>query len=160
MMIYKNGFREYFLMVVLFGVPMGALIGLMKMSVAVGLIAGVFSGAVFMLLMLLFVKVQEKNYAKMRAELSKQRKIICDGAATIQGTGGWMFFTEQGLEFYPHRFNTSTEEMFIPTDMITDVKTRKNQLVVTTENGLTFAIVVARVKEWKKQIDTALTAGK
>ncbi len=50
--------------------------------------------------------------------------------------------------------------MFIPTDMITDVKTRKNQLVVTTENGLTFAIVVARVKEWKKQIDTALTAGK
>ena len=75
-MIYKNGFREYFLMVVLFGVPMGALIGLMKMSVAVGLIAGVFSGAVFMLLMLLFVKVQEKNYAKMRAELSKQRKII------------------------------------------------------------------------------------
>ncbi len=113
-----------------------------------------------MLLMLLFMKVQEKNYAKMRAELSKQRKIICDGAATIQGTGGWMFFTEQGLEFYPHRFNTSTEEMFIPTDMITDVKTRKNQLVVTTENGLTFAIVVARVKEWKKQIDTALTAGK
>ena len=101
-MIYRNGFREYFLMVVLFGVPMGALIGLMKMSVAVGLIAGVFSGAAFMLLMLLFVKVQEKNYAKMRAELSKQRKIICDGAATIQGTGGWMFFTEQGLEFYPH----------------------------------------------------------
>ena len=86
-MIYRNGFWEYFLMVVFFGVPMGALIGLMKMSVAVGLIAGVFSGAAFMLLMLLFVKVQEKNYAKMRAELSKQRKIICDGAATIQGTG-------------------------------------------------------------------------
>ena len=25
MMIYRNGFREYFLMVVFFGVPMGAL---------------------------------------------------------------------------------------------------------------------------------------
>ena len=97
---------------------------------------------------------------KCARNCQSREKIICDGAATIQGTGGWMFFTEQGLEFYPYRFNTSTEEMFIPTDMITDVKTRKNQLVVTTENGLTFAIVIARVKAWKKQIDTALTAGK
>ena len=76
MMIYKNGFREYFLMVVLFGVPMGALIGLMKMSVAVGLIAGVFSGAAFMLLMLLFMKVQEKNYAKLRGTVKAEKNYL------------------------------------------------------------------------------------
>ena len=154
-MVYKNGLKEYSLITVLFGVPMGILFGLSKLSFIVGVVSGVLSGLLFTLLMFLFIKVQEKKFDKKRIEIAKERRIFCDGGATINGNGGWMFLTENGIEFYPHKINISTEVIKIPTNMIEAVKTNKNQIVVTS-NGKNIAIVVSHNKEWKKQIEKTI----
>ena len=117
-MTYKNGIKEYMLTGVIFGVPMGILFGLMHLSLLLGVITGFLCGFLFALLIFLFVKYQEKKFDKKRAEIAKERKIFCDGAATINGNGGWLFFTEKGLEFYPHKINTSTKEIVIPINTI------------------------------------------
>ena len=155
-MIYKNGIKEYTLTTVFFGIPMGILFGLFTLSLIVGIISGVASGLLFTLLIFIFIKIQEKKYDKKRLEIAKERKIICDGGATINGNGGWMFLTEAGIEFYPHKINISTEEIKIPTSMIESVKTHKNQIVVSTANKSNVAIVVSHNKEWQKQIEARL----
>lgn len=155
-MIYRNGIKEYSLIALLFGIPMGLLFGLLNLNLIVGIISGVLSGFLFTFLMFLFVKFQEKKFDKKRLEIAKERKIMCDGGATIQGTGGWTFFTEKGIEFYPHKINFSQEELIIPTNMIELVGTNKNQIIINTTENLTFEIVVSHNKEWKKQIEDVL----
>ena len=156
-MIYKNGIKEYLLITVLFGVPTGIIYGLFKFNLLAGVVYGVLSGLLFTLLMFVFIKIQEKKFNQKRIEIAEERKIICDGGATVNGNGGWMFLTEKGIEFYPHKINFSTEEIIIPTNMIEAVKTHKNQIVVSTANKSTVAIVVSHNKEWKKQIQARLT---
>ena len=92
----------------------------------------------------------------MRAEISKERNVICDGGATVKGTGGWMFLTEYGIEFYPHKVNISYEELLIPLNRIKTVKTNKNKIVLETTENLTFIVLVSHSKEWEKQIQGAL----
>lgn len=154
-MTYKNGVKEYVLTGLLFGIPMGILFGLMHLSLSLGIIAGFLCGFLFTFLIFLFVKYQEKIFDKKRTEIAKERKIICDGGATIDGNGGWLFFTENGIEFYPHKINISTKEIVIPTNTIESVTTNKNQILIGS-NGQTVAIVVSHNKEWKKQIESAL----
>ncbi|MBQ7379918.1 MAG: hypothetical protein IJW70_09630 [Clostridia bacterium] len=154
-MIYRNGIKEYGLMGVLFGIPMGVMFGLRHLNLLIGIILGVLCGFLFAFLMFLFVKYQEKKFDKKREQIAKERRIICDGGATVNGNGGWMFFTEQGLEFYPHKINLSTKEIIIPMHTITSVKTYRNQILVSA-NGQVVAVVVSYNKEWKKQIDDAI----
>ena len=154
-MTYKNGIKEYTLTGVMFGVPMGILFGLVHFSLLLGVITGFLCGFLFALLMFLFVKYQEKKFDKKRIEIAKERKIICDGAATINGNGGWMFFTENGIEFYPHGINLSTKEIVIPMNTIESVKTNRNQILISA-NSKIIAILVSHNKEWKKQIEDAL----
>lgn len=63
-----------------------------------------------------------------------------------------MFFTEYGLEFYPHKINISRKNLMMPINSIISVKTNKKQLIVETIENLTFAIVVSHNKEWVEQI--------
>lgn len=155
-MTYKNGIKEYVMTGVLFGAPMGLLFGLMYFDLMLGIISGVFCGILFAFLIFLFVKFQEKQFAKKRIEIAKERKIICDGGATLDGNGGWMFFTDMGIEFYPHKINFSTKEVIIPASAIEEVKATKNRLVVGV-GGKNVAIIVSHNKEWKKQIESALS---
>ncbi len=155
-MTYKNGIKEYLLTSVLFGIPMGILLGLSQSSLGGGVISGILSGFLFALLMFLFIKFQEKKFDKKRTEIAKERTIICDGGATINGNGGWMFLTENGIEFYPHKINISTKEIKISINVIEAVKTHMNQIVVSTAEKSTVAIVVSHNKEWKKQIEALL----
>ncbi len=157
-MTYKNGIKEYTLTAVLFGVPMGILLGISNLSLLIGVITGILGGLLFTLLMFLFVKFQEKKFAQKRIEIAKQRKIICDGGATIQGNGGWMFLTEWGIEFYPHKINFSRKEITIPTSMIKTAKAHKNKIIIDTVNNQTIAIIVSHKKEWEKQINAALAS--
>ena len=154
-MTYKHGIKEYVMTGVLFGAPMGLLFGLMYFDFILGIISGVVCGILFAFLIFLFVKFQEKQFAKKRAEMEKERRIICDGGATLDGNGGWMFFTDIGLEFYPHKINLSTKEVIIPASAIDGVRTAKNQLIISTD-GKDVAIVVSHNKEWKKRIESAL----
>lgn len=155
-MTYKNGIKEFTMTTLLFGGPMGLLFALIHQSILLGVISGVFCGCIFTLLMFLFGKIQENQYEKRRFEIAKERKIICDGAANVQGNGGWMFFTEYGLEFYPHKINISQKELMIPINAIKSVRTNKNQLIVDTIENLTIAIVVSHNKEWVEHIKQSI----
>ncbi len=155
-MIYRNGLKEYLTMGIAFGVPFGIIYGLMYLDVVLGIIVCVVGGGLFSLLMFLFVKAIEKKFDKKRVEIAGQRRIICDGGATIKGNGGWMFLTETGLEFYPHKINLSTENLFVPLSTIASVETVGNRLIVGVFEGYVFDIVVSKNGEWKKQIEGVL----
>ena len=155
-MTYKNGIKEYTLTTILFGTAMGLIFGLYLKSLFGGIITGIVNGVLFTFVIFLFVKHQEKRFANKRTEIAKERKIICDGVATIQGNGGWLFLTENRLEFYPHQINFSTKEIQIPINTIESVKTNFNQIVISTAQPSTVAILVSHNKEWKKQIDAML----
>lgn len=155
-MVYRNGFKEYAIMAVAFGVPMGIVYGLLMLDVMWGVGTGIAAGLLFSLLMLLFVKAQEKMYNKKRQEIAKERRIICDGGATVNGNGGWMFFTDVGLEFYPHKVNLSTEAFVIKAEQITTVAAVANQIVVITENREQYNIVVSKSTQWARSINAEL----
>ena len=157
-MTYKNGTKQYVLMGVYYGAIMGLCFGLIAQSVLVGVISGLCCGALFAFLMWLFIKPLEKKFDKKRTEIASQRRIICDGAATVQGIGGWLFFTERGLEFYPHKINFSKNEMFVPLNTIAEVKAKKNQIVVFNDKKQSALIVVINGNAWKAQIDAAIKA--
>lgn len=156
-MVYKNGIREYALIALIFGALLGMLFGLYYASVVLGFLVGAVCGLLFALLFFLFVKFIEKKFDKVREEIAKERKIICDGGVTMAGMGGWMFLTDRGLEFYPHKFNYAKVELTIPMEWIISVKTNKNRIMVNTIDEQTYVVVVSHQKEWKKQIEGCIS---
>ena len=156
-MTYKNGIREYLLLAVCYGVPMGIIFGLWQKSVLVGIISGAMCGILYGVIMFLFVKIQEKKFDKMREQIASERKIICDGGATLHGNGGWLFLTEYGLEFYPHKVNFSRQEMRISLKSINAASVLgKSILISVKESTNAITIIVTHNREWQKQITDAV----
>jgi hypothetical protein len=152
-MTYRNGWKEYLTTGVMFGVPMGIFFGINYWSVCFGVLGGLACGVLVTLLILLFCVVTEKKFDKLRVAIATERTVICDGGATVKGNGGWMFLTENALEFYPHKINISTKNIIIPLAEIHSVDIKKNQLLIAEKDGTVLPIVVSHVKEWKKQVD-------
>lgn len=160
-MTYKNGIREYLLLAVCYGVPMGIIFGLWQKSVLVGIISGAMCGILYGVIMFVFVKSQEKKFDKMREQIASERKIICDGGATLHGNGGWLFLTEFGLEFYPHKVNFSRQEMRISLKSINAASVLgKSILISVKESTNAITIIVTHNKEWQKQITDAIANSK
>lgn len=161
-MIYKSTTKQYMLLTVCYGAPMGIVFGLMYGSLAVGIISGAACGLLYGLLMFLISRGLEKKFDKKRAEIAGERKIICDGAATVHGNGGWLFLTEYGLEFYPHKVNLSRQEMLIPISKLESVRINgRNQILLATKDyANAIAVVVTHNKEWQKQITDAIANSK
>ena len=99
-MVYRNGWKEFFITAISFGIPM-SLFFIIQYGITLGLAGGILAGVLFGGAMTLVTRGTEKKFAKMRAEIAADRRVICDGGATWQGLGGWMFLTAAGLEFYP-----------------------------------------------------------
>ena len=155
-MIYRNGIKEYFSTGILFGIPMGLFYGLEYLNFIVGIIVGITSGSLFAFLIFLFCKVMEKNFTKKREEICRERKVICDGGATYEGIGGWLFFTENTLEFYPHKINYSTKQLTIPCEKINSVSIKRNNIIIDAFEEKKFSIVVSHTDEWKAQIEKVI----
>ncbi len=156
-MTFRNGTKEYLSMLFIYGSIMGLLYGLMDQSLVKGIVLGLINGSLFTGATYVSCRYQEKKFDDKREEIVRQRNIICDGRATWQGNGGWLFFTDFGLEFYPHKINVSRNKLTIPANTIKSVIAKKNQIVVDTADNSTFVIVVSHNKEWKKQIEARLT---
>lgn len=154
-MIYRNGWREFFIMFFGFGAPMSVYFVLQYGWIA-GLAGGLAAGLMFAGIMMLVTRITEGKFKKMRAEIAAERTVICEGGATWQGIGGWMFFTESGLEFYPHRFNHARKEFAIPLSELAEVRLRRNLLVIVLKDGNGLEVVVSKNKAWKEQIDAVL----
>ena len=156
-MIYRNGWKEFFILTISFGAPM-CLFFIIQYGFVAGLIGGVAAGLLFGGLMTLFTRGTEKKFNKMRQEIAAERRIICDGGATWQGLGGWMFLTVEGLEFYPHKFNHGKQNFAIPLQDLAAVTTKRNMVVVTLHNGSEVPVVVSHAGEWREQIQRAMEA--
>ena len=157
-MIYKNGIQEYTLIGVIFGGLMGIFLGLSHQSLWYGILGGLASGVLFALLMLLFIKAMEKKFDAKREEIAKERHIHCDGAATVAGNGGWMFLTENELEFYPHKINCSRRELHLPLSSLRSVSVRGNTLQIAISDGTTCSVVVSQSKDWERQLNAVIAA--
>ena len=155
-MIFKNRFKDYLLTGVIFGVGMGMLQCIRYQSIIMGIISALILGFTFSLFIFLFSKLLEKKYDKMRDEISKDREIICDGAATLRGNGGWIFFTDIGFEFYPHKINFSRKQIIIPEETVISVDASGRALIIRTEKNEVYKFFVAQSKSWKRLIDDNL----
>ncbi len=81
-MVYRNGWKEFFILTVSFGIPM-SIFFMLRYGLVAGLIAGVAAGLLFGGIMTLFTRGTEKKFAKMRDKISTDRKVICDGGDTL-----------------------------------------------------------------------------
>ena len=154
-MVYRNGWKEFFITAIGFGAPM-SLFFIIQYGFALGLAGGVLAGLLFGGAMTLVTRGTEKRFAKLRTEIVSDRRVICDGGATWQGLGGWMFLTEAGLEFYPHKLNHSSQNFAIPTEELVSVTVKRNMVSVTLQNGGEVAVVVSHTKEWQAQIQAVI----
>ena len=147
-MIFKNGFKDYALIGGIFGLSMGIYFAITYESIITGIITGALCGVLFGFCMMLFVRSQEKKFDIKRKEISRERRIFCDGGATLNGNGGWLFFTTQGLEFYPHKLNFSSKEVFIPFQAIKIKSSSLNNIVIENGDGNAYIFRVSHRKEW------------
>ena len=150
-MVYKNEY-EY-----LYALAGGIFFGVI-MTLRMG-VAGVFAGVIFGIIIFLFTSFTsakvEKAANTLRNEISQVRHVICDGPATYlkdkKAIGGWLFLSEDALEFYPHKYNTVGENIPILLDDIEGVDIKKNQLVIRSKIG-EYKFVVFKSKLWKQTI--------
>ena len=152
-MIIKNRFQDFFKSGIIYGSFMGLFVGLSTQSFLLGLIMGIFAGALFGFLLFISTINQSKKFIAKRNEISSQRRIICEGPANFKNRGGWLFFTEEALEFYPSKFYPSQRYLILPLTKLTSSMTTSNKLEITAFDNKKFLFVVANNKEWKRQID-------
>lgn len=155
-MTYKNEIKGYFVLGAMYGLPMGIFLGLVNQSIASGILVAIFGGLLFGFLMFLFNKPTEKKFAQMRAEMEKEKTIICDGTANILKNGGWMFLSETELLFCPHKMNVSSQEITIPLSDIQSVTVQKGRLFIATDVETPIMAVVCRPDAWKMHIEAAI----
>lgn len=159
-MVYKNGIKEWALMCCGCGLAYGVLMGLFWSNMTKGIIAGVLFGVLFTVTMAIFTKHIEKKSVHLRAEISKVRKIICEGPANhkkgVNGIVGWLFLSEDAIEFYPHKMNIGGQNIPILLDDISNVETKSNKLKIQTKENVTFTFVVNKAKLWKQSITEIL----
>ncbi|MBE6636736.1 MAG: toll/interleukin-1 receptor domain-containing protein [Ruminococcaceae bacterium] len=137
----------------LYGLFLGFTMGDMAEGALQGLIWGVACGIMFPIVMQLISFLLEIKYRKLRKAIAGERRLICDGSATHNGNGGWMYLTEKGLEFYPHKINLSSDKIIIPLDLIQSTETTQNKLVVKLSADLAYTFHVSQNNRWKTCID-------
>ena len=134
--------------------------GLFLGSMITGIIAGVLFGVLLTVCLAIFSKHIEKKSEHLRAEISKVRKIICEGPANhkkgVNAIGGWLFLSKDAIEFYPHKMNIGGQNIPILLDDISDVETKLNQLKIHTKTNETFIFVVNKANLWKQSITEIL----
>ncbi len=159
-MIYKNGIKEWALMCCGCGLVYGVLMGLFSGNITTGIISGILFGVFLTVFMAIFSKHLEKKSEHLRAEISKVRKIICEGPANhkkgVNAIGGWLFLSEDAIEFYPHKMNIGGQNIPILIDDISNVETKLNRIKIHTKTNETFTFVVTKAKLWKQSITETL----
>ena len=127
----------------LFGVAMCLAIGV------IGLLAGVLFAVLFGLIMQITVSHLEKSptWAAKRAEISQTKTIIVEGAANLDGNGGWLFVTDQGVEYYTHKMNFDNRTLIFTNDQISTITKEGSKLVIVACNTK-YKFVVNYVDTW------------
>jgi hypothetical protein len=146
------------------GLPFGLFMGIffsLLWGLNDGVWAGLLAGVLFGLFMALFVSYQSRKFTQNRP-LSSGEKLIREGPANHQGSGGWMYLTDTRLFYVSHKFNLNKHELSIPLADIAAVEKARslgiipNQLLLNLKNGHAEKFVVQEVKSWVNQIQSLL----
>lgn len=155
-MTYKNGARECLKFGMLSGLIMAAFLTFISQNPIFGVLVGFVWCVFYTFLMLIMIKLMEKNFSEVRAQMAKEKKIICDGSATVKGKGSWMFLSDAEILFCFHKSNHSNNKITISLIDIKSVATQKNKLIITLRTQTSVVAIVCRSKEWKRQIEEAI----
>lgn len=131
-------------------------------QIVFSLICSLVAGILFSAIMYFFSKRIAKKSENLRKQIESKRKIICQGDASyhksgINAVGGWMFLSEDALEFYCHNANIGGSNIAILLDDITSVVAMRNILKVDTKEK-TYSFSVIQAKVWKEQIDLTIAS--
>lgn len=159
-MVCKNGLKEYFSMW-LFCFTGWFLLDIIRNYLIMGswegfeftFISSIAFAALFTLAMVA-VNVMLENKSKIiRNRGSNYGKIICEGSATNNGNGGWMFLTENGFEFYPHKVNFNRQSIIISFKDVSKISKGYNYINVFTSFG-TYKFIVCKANVWESCINS------
>lgn len=161
-MIIKGG-EKYIIKIACFvGVPfvvIPLIIGLLFYSPFIKLgVLDFFIIIVILLFFKLWFKFVEKKVVKLREEILKERKIICEGLAsnkTDRVIGGWLFLSEAAVEFYPYNVNGEVKSVAILLDDIVNIEVKKDLLIVKS-NSKEFVFKVYNAPLWEEMIKKEL----
>lgn len=152
-----------------FGCCMGLFATILTFNLMDGLLVALVCGAIFGLLLSLFVYIQTNNFKKHRSEIVDENNLIFDGGANhfkgSESVGGWLYLTQNELIFKSHNFNIQNHKEVIPLNQITGIRAPKNlgfipNGVTITANGIDERYVVFKRKEWIHKINEAIATKK
>ena len=134
------------------GVVMSVIMGIIFLPFAlfiplITMPLGAIAGVVMCLFFIGALKPIEKHFTAKREEISATKTIIVDGAANLDKAGGWLFFTEDTVEFHAHKANFDTSSVIIPRAEVQNIQKKKNDLIITA-NGTDYKFVVNYGNRW------------
>lgn len=121
-------------------------------GVAIGLGSGVLFGVLFGGAMTIATSAISKKFDDKRVQISKRNRIVVEGAATMNGAGGWLFITDAGVEFYTHKLNWDHKSLTFSHNDVQSI-TKQGKLLVTVANQTQYKFVVHNVDMWLSAIN-------
>ena len=128
-----------------FGVVMMLAIG------PLGILSGILFGVLFGLAMQIMTGSLEKKWATKRAEVSATKTIIVEGGANLDGNGGWLFVTAEGVEYYTHKMNFDHRTLIFSNAEVQSIHKEGTKLAVVA-NNIKYVFVVNYVDRWLQKI--------
>ena len=132
------------------GLGFGFVMGMIAIPI-LGLLSGLLFGALFALAMQIATSILEKKWASKRAEISAATTIVVEGAANLDGNGGWLFITQKGMEYYTHKLNFDRRTLIFSSADIQSIRKEGKKLVIIAGNTK-YVFVVNYVDRWLQRI--------
>ena len=157
----KNVWQSSILAFISFGLIMGILIGVQSRSAVIGLAAGLFSGAAFSALILIFVFAVRRFRVFGVKEVegwAPGEVVLLSGDANIMrhglAAGGRLFLTRLRLRFCANRASVEVEDLSFPLARVVSLERCRtfgivpNGLKLVLDDGRKIQFVVYSPKDW------------
>ena len=102
-------------------------------------------------LMAIFSEIVASKMKNKRFEIASRKRIVCEGPATINAVGGWLFACSDTMEFYPHGVNTVSKIMVLPRNEIINIETNGSKLILATASAR-YVFTVNKSEMWKNDL--------
>lgn len=151
--VVRSDTKKMWIMSMLGGLFFGIIMGVFQtmiigeVGIVIGLLGGAFFSVFFGGTMHLVLILLEKKFAELKSQIARDKKIIVDGAANLNGDGGWLFITDMGVEYHTHKVNFSNIHCDFPHDVIQSI-TKEGKKLIVVANNTKYKFVVNNVDMW------------
>lgn len=116
-----------------------------------GIICGLVCGVLFAGLMHIAMIILQRKFSILSSEISETKTIIVEGGATLDGVGGWLFITNEGVEFHNHKINFGKKSFAVTHANIQSIE-KDGRCLVIISNNTKRKLIVENVNAWLAQI--------